>query len=200
MIVAPLCPGTARRRPRTGIARASPATMSSVLAPTACAAAAAASAFATFCRPSSGSQTSTSSPSGRRMRNSEPVAMKLRLAEHAAIGGRRETERDRELAARARDPVAAELIVGVEHRRAGTRQMVEQLAFRDADAAQRAEALEMRLGRVRDDADRRLREPREIVDLAGMVRTELDDEQRRARRSAASASAARRCRCSSCPA
>ena len=102
--------------------------------------------------------------------------MKLRLAERAAIGGRRKTEGDRELAARARDPVAAELIVGVDDRRAGTRQMVEQLAFGDADAAQRAEALEMRLGRVRDDADRRLRELREIVDLAGMVRTELDDE------------------------
>ena len=38
----------------------------------------------------------------------------VRLAEHAAIGVGGETERDRELAARARDPVAAELIVGVE--------------------------------------------------------------------------------------
>ena len=35
----------------------------------------------------------------------------------------------------------------------------------------------MRLGRVRDDADGRLREPREIVDLAGVVRAELDDER-----------------------
>ena len=41
-------------------------------------------------------------------RNSEPAGMKLRLAEHAAIGARRETERDRELAARARDPIARE--------------------------------------------------------------------------------------------
>jgi hypothetical protein len=50
--------------------------MSSTLVPTACAAAAAASALATFWRPSSGNQTSASSPSGKCMRNSAPFAKK----------------------------------------------------------------------------------------------------------------------------
>ena len=82
----------------------------------------------------------------------------VRLAEHAAVGVLGETERHGELAARARDPIAAELIVGVQHGRARARQVIEQLALRDADSAQRAEAFEMRRGRVRDDADGRLRE------------------------------------------
>ena len=53
--------------------------------------------------------------------------------------------------------------------------MIEQLALRDAYAAQRAEPFEMRRRCVRDDADGRLREAREIVDLAGVIRSELDD-------------------------
>jgi hypothetical protein len=53
--------------------------------------------------------------------------------------------------------------------------VIEQLALRDADTAQRAEPFEVRRRSVRDDADGRLREAREIVDLAGMIRAELDD-------------------------
>ena len=117
----------------------------------------------------------------------------VRLAEHAAVGGRRETERDRELAARARDPIAAELIVGVQHRRAGTRQ--DGRAARPSrlqTPRKRAEAFEMRLGRVRDDADRRLRE-------AARDSRFRRRGSRRARRRAASCSAVSRISVSGTP-
>jgi hypothetical protein len=67
------------------------------------------------------------------------------------------------------------LIVGVQHGRTGAWQVIEQLALAGAHAAQRAETFEVSGCRVRDDADGRLCEPGEVVDLADVIGAELDD-------------------------
>ena len=108
------------------------------------AAAAAASAFAMFCRPSSGSRTSSSSPSGRRMRKSAPAAYRVGLADRRAVA--RSEKPNVTVSSHGARAIQSprKRIVRVQHGGARLRQVIEQLALGGRDALERAEALEVR--------------------------------------------------------
>ena len=74
-------------------------------------------------------------------------------------------------------PVIEVTIVGIQHGDLRANLATQDLAFPARDAVERAEPLEMRRTRVRNDDDVRLRERREVRDLAHVIRTHLDHRE-----------------------
>ena len=102
------------------------------------------------------------------------VALRAHLVRHE-IGRLLEPERQHALRGARIAPLRRERVVGIDDRDAFGGQRAEHLALALRDAGEAAESFQVRRARVGHDADGRLRETREVRDLADVIRAHLDD-------------------------